>query len=347
MHRVSNVSRSFATGFAAVLLLLCCGQLAVGAGFVVTTPVDEDDGTADPGTGAGTSLREAINAANAAPDADTITFAPILVVGGDATVSLTTSLGDAATGGYGPSAFMITTDITIQGPSGDNGITITRGSGTFRLFLVTDAGSLALEDVTLSNGYATGYNGGRSAFCGGGGGAGMGGAILNRGTLDLVGVTLTGNTARGGVGGDDPWPFSYGSGGGGGMGGHGQDGSGSSGGYGGGVNGGIGGMAAAAVAAGRTPSPLAATAVSAAVAAVPTTIRVMAVSAAAVVVGISPWGWEALAAATAASGLAAVAAVSAAPCSTTAERWRSPTVLSPATRHRAAAPGRRTPVPRP
>ena len=245
MHRVSNVSRSFATGFAAVLLLLCCGQLAVGAGFVVTTPVDEDDGTADPGTGAGTSLREAINAANAAPDADTITFAPILVVGGDATVSLTTSLGDAATGGYGPSAFMITTDITIQGPSGDNGITITRGSGTFRLFLVTDAGSLALEDVTLSNGYATGYNGGRSAFCGGGGGAGMGGAILNRGTLDLVGVTLTGNTARGGVGGDDPWPFSYGSGGGGGMGGHGQDGSGSSGGYGGGVNGGIGGMTAA------------------------------------------------------------------------------------------------------
>src|SRR5262249_11740148 len=42
---------------------------------VVTTLADENDGTADPSQGTGTSLREAINAANTASDDDVIVFA--------------------------------------------------------------------------------------------------------------------------------------------------------------------------------------------------------------------------------------------------------------------------------
>jgi len=44
------------------------------ATFAVTTVVDEDDGTPNPANGTGTSLREAINAANANSDLDMITF---------------------------------------------------------------------------------------------------------------------------------------------------------------------------------------------------------------------------------------------------------------------------------
>jgi len=46
---------------------------------VVTTLADEDNGTVDPFTGAGTSLREALNFANAdSGGGDTITFSPVL-----------------------------------------------------------------------------------------------------------------------------------------------------------------------------------------------------------------------------------------------------------------------------
>ena len=50
------------------------GAYEVSHRIVVTTAVDEDNGTADPSVGTGTSLREAINLANSAPGADTIDF---------------------------------------------------------------------------------------------------------------------------------------------------------------------------------------------------------------------------------------------------------------------------------
>lgn len=53
------------------------------------------------------------------------------------------------------------------------------------------AGSLSLQNITLTGGRAWGG-------LGGGGGAGMGGAIFNQGTLNLTGVTLTTNSAIGG-----------------------------------------------------------------------------------------------------------------------------------------------------
>jgi len=55
------------------------------------------------------------------------------------------------------------------------------------------AGTLTLENIVLQGGYT---KGGNSRF--GGGGAGMGGAIFNQGTLKLFDVALIGNVAQGG-----------------------------------------------------------------------------------------------------------------------------------------------------
>src|SRR5262249_49741645 len=78
-------------------------------------------------SGAG-SLRAAIDAANAAPDADSIVFDPS-VRGGTVYLSTFTNLA-ASTAAVpqpaGPSAFVITSPITIQG----TGETITRTGGT-------------------------------------------------------------------------------------------------------------------------------------------------------------------------------------------------------------------------
>ena len=149
-------------------------------------------------SGAG-SLRAALASANAQPDADIILFAPNLA---NKTVGLTSVDPNDA---VGPSALVVSTPVTIAG----TGQTITRtGSADFRLFYVTTAGNLTLENLTLTNGLAQGGNGGNggtsetsSEAGGGGGGAGLGGATYNQGVLTLDGCTLTGNQAIGGNGG--------------------------------------------------------------------------------------------------------------------------------------------------
>jgi hypothetical protein len=78
----------------------------------------------------------------------------------------------------------ITSNLTISG-NASSGAVIERstadGTPAFRLFYVSAAGSLSLEDVTLSNGLAQGFAGGiSSSGGGGGGGAGMGGAVVRR-----------------------------------------------------------------------------------------------------------------------------------------------------------------------
>ena len=131
---------------------------------------------------------------------------------------------------YGPNAFpAIASAITING----NGATIARASGSpnFRFFFVSGgfstlpAGSLVLNNLTLTGGYALGGSGGTGSgqfysSGGGGGGAGMGGAIYNQGYLLLSGGNVTGNQAVGGAGGDVD-PNCYFGGGGGGLGGNG------------------------------------------------------------------------------------------------------------------------------
>src|SRR5262249_13897428 len=142
---------------------------------------------ADSGPG---SLRDAIGIANLIPTEDTIVFAPE-VRGG--TVNLTTSVNQLQSSSSfpqpaGPSALLVVTPIIIQG----TGETLRRDSAdAFRLFQVTEGGSLTLQNLTLDGGLARGFD---SA-------AGLGGAVYSQGTLTLLGCSLTGNQAVGGDGG--------------------------------------------------------------------------------------------------------------------------------------------------
>ncbi|HBE70996.1 MAG TPA: hypothetical protein DDW52_22855, partial [Planctomycetaceae bacterium] len=205
-------------------------DLAAPDAFVVTTLSDEDDGTADSNTGSGTSLREAIAAAEANPNQSTITFDPSLVSGGDASIALDLFDTGLDADEAGPTAFVVNTEIVIQGPSGDNGITIERDSNAddFRLFHVQSAGNLSLQYLTFAGGVARGGDGGdgQTFSAGGGGAAGLGGAILTEGNLKIVSSTVSGNLAIGGNGGGNGGGMIIGNGsGGGGGGGLAQDGS--------------------------------------------------------------------------------------------------------------------------
>ena len=148
----------------------------------------------------GISLREAILAANNTAGADTIVFDSSLTANGPATITLST-VGDTSAG---PSAFVITSDITIQGfdpvtSANGDGITLVRDSAVSRLrfFNIAAGGTLSLDSLTLQDGRARGVDGTGN----GGASAGFGGAIFNMGTLNLVNSTLSGNTAVGGNGG--------------------------------------------------------------------------------------------------------------------------------------------------
>jgi hypothetical protein len=153
-------------------------------------------------SGAG-SLRQAIADANDVAGDDTITFAPAL---SGQTISLS-SVGDNT---FGPSALLVNSNITIDGST--NKITISRNATeqpvSLRLFYVTGAGHLTLKNLTLSNGRAKGgdaYSGGAAA--------GLGGAIVNAGALELAGVTLIGHEAVGGWSGNSILSDSLGGGG--------------------------------------------------------------------------------------------------------------------------------------
>lgn len=158
-------------------------------------------------SGSTVTLREAVNYENA-NGGGMITFAPGLTATGAATITLTQT-GD---GTAGPSALGIGSNITIQGPTSGNGITIA-GNGSQRLFYVASGGTLSLNDLTLTGGNATG---GSSNV--GGGAAGLGGAVFSQGTVNIYQSTLAGNSAAGGTTGDQSNAL-----GGGGMGGHGGD----------------------------------------------------------------------------------------------------------------------------
>jgi hypothetical protein len=188
--------------------------------------VDSEDGVI--------SLREAIDMAESDPDPTTIDFDPSIAGG---TINLTDfSAGNAGEGetSDGPSAFVITTPIRIIG----TGEHIQRSSqaANFRLFDVTNSGRLSLENLELSQGIARGGDG----FSGGGGAAGLGGAIFNnQGTVIIRNSTFDNNVALGGSGA----VLTEGVGGGGGLAenANGQNGGGPNGGNGEVFNGGFGG----------------------------------------------------------------------------------------------------------
>lgn len=207
------------------LKLRLTGALLFGTALIVVQiagPGRADAAVTDvPCTGAGggpAGIVTAVTSANSASGADTIRLEA------DCTYTFSTVNNNW----FGPNALpAIASNITIDG----NGATIARssagGTPNFRFFYVgadaTDPdtdnytspgpGQLTLRNVTLSGGIAKGGDG----VFGGGGGAGMGGAIFSMGEVTLYGVTIAMARAAGGNGGTgrDPTPGCvYGGGGG-------------------------------------------------------------------------------------------------------------------------------------
>ena len=209
LHR-SWISRSAlalaVASFVALASSAFHAQTQLGANFEVNAADDSDDGICSDAPDDCT-LREAVDAANADPNASTITFAAALA---GQTIALS-AIGDST---YGPSALLVSSPIIIEGIDGPPGITIGRNNAVarLRLFYVSTSGALTLRNLALSNGRAIGFDGGvigvvghegepNTGQGGGGGAAGLGGAVLNRGTLTIDRSTLTDNLAQGGNGG--------------------------------------------------------------------------------------------------------------------------------------------------
>ena len=168
----------FGLGVIAVLALsslpLYAAGISVAAGVV---EINGADGQC--------SLIEAIINANddaaTHPDCAAGSGADTIIFPAAATFNLTASYASysGATG-----LPQITSNITFDG----NGSTINRSSGSFRLLAVSSAGSLTVNDLTLSNGIMSSDRGG--------------GAIFNDGgSVTVNDSTLTGNNASGSEGG--------------------------------------------------------------------------------------------------------------------------------------------------
>jgi CSLREA domain-containing protein len=194
-----------------------------GSASIVTTTADHDDGLCGIGD---CTLREAINAANAASGPNTITFAS----GTTGTITLQAALG----------ALNISSDTTIIGPGARtlavSGNSVTRvffvsaGTSTISGLTIRDSflngpsqiivtggailnlATLTLSDCTLSNNHAAG--GDDTGNTGGSGGTARGGAIYSSVSLTLNRCTLTGNGLLGGRGGLNGSPFGSGGSGG-------------------------------------------------------------------------------------------------------------------------------------
>jgi hypothetical protein len=126
------------------------------------------------------TLRNAILLANVSGGADTIDLSGI-----NGTVTLTTPLP------------AITDSVTFQfNPTGTAGLTINGNSN--RIFFVDNNASVSIANLTIQNGLA---QGGAAPVGGGGGAAGLGGALfINSGTVAIDSVTFVNNRAIGGAG---------------------------------------------------------------------------------------------------------------------------------------------------
>jgi RHS repeat-associated protein len=119
-----------------------------------------------------TTLREAVQMANANPDADVIDFAPSLTAAGSATIEL--SLGQMT----------ITNPVTIDGPGWDK-LTIDANGSTAnqrRLFEINTDVNATIKDVTLTGGYV--------------GSTSNGGAIYSQGNLTIDSAVVSGNSGQ-------------------------------------------------------------------------------------------------------------------------------------------------------
>jgi len=159
-----------------------------GDGAGVVTPVQTGVYTA-------TTLRAAVTAADAAPDADVINFAS----GASGTITLSSALGELP----------ITNPLSIQGPGASH--LAVDGGGAIRVFSVAAGVTASISGLTISGGHTTVQ-----------GGAGVrnlgtltlsndtiannldtldGAGVFNTGNLTVIGSTFSGNTAADGGGG--------------------------------------------------------------------------------------------------------------------------------------------------
>ena len=184
------------------------------APLIVTTTADHDDGSC---AGGDCTLREAINAANAANGTNSILFASGL----SGTITLQPALGPLT----------VTDSVIIVGPGAR--LLSVSGNGAIRVFSF-NSGSNAISGLTIRDGSKTDAAGSGRTTTGGGifnaqnatltisdcaftnnraqgadnatvasvGGNGNGGAISNSGLLTLSNCTLNSNFAFGGRGGD-------------------------------------------------------------------------------------------------------------------------------------------------
>jgi CSLREA domain-containing protein len=153
-----------------------------GPNFIVTTLDDHDDGIAGV---LDCSLREAVNAANANPDASIITFAT------NVTGTMPLTLGE----------LVITHDLTILGP-GTKVLAIS-GNNISRAFNIA-GGTVRISDLAIMHCFVTGTPGIAGApggYQGGSGGVAYGGGIFNSGVLTVSNCWLYANVAIGGTGG--------------------------------------------------------------------------------------------------------------------------------------------------
>jgi len=132
----------------------------------------------DPAPGDQCTFRAAIQEANLAAGADTISFN----VPNGSTITLNSALPD------------IVSDVTITGP-GDSQLTITRNAAAANFRILTLSGTSSITGITITNGRAANGSSGTTGTNGA-----SGGAIFNSGTLTIRSVTLSGN--RAGNGGD-------------------------------------------------------------------------------------------------------------------------------------------------
>ncbi|BCM92995.1 hypothetical protein IAD21_04880 [Abditibacteriota bacterium] len=208
------------------LLLVSVGTRAQAATFTVSNLND---------FGAG-SLRQAVSAANTLADPDTIVFASGLrgtlnLVNGEIAISqrvtiigpgssvLTINAGDKSrifniTSGAVALSGLALKRGRVTGSTGENASQNAGSGGAAQGGAIYNAGTLSLQDVTLSNNRAVGGNGGVGnrfvidlntgifpAGQGGDGGSAEGGAIYNAGVLDLTKTSFLANNATGGNGG--------------------------------------------------------------------------------------------------------------------------------------------------
>ena len=172
--RVSGLIAAFA-----FLICLFAAQSAQAQLTLTVTRTDDRNATCD--SGVDCSLREAVNAANAAVTSDTINFAiPAGSAGctsGVCTITLT--LGEFVVND-GPTAGAL----TITNSTGASNLLIS-GNNTSRVFFLVSGANLTISGATITKGNGTGTT--SSGFNVGGGG------ILNNGTLTLTNSIVSGN----------------------------------------------------------------------------------------------------------------------------------------------------------